>query len=76
MRQAGLAVWKAHQIAGEMIEPGATTAEIDHAVADHFASLGAIPSVQGLSELRQEQTALSCRHLHVGQRGRGAWHSR
>ncbi len=43
MRQAGLAVWKAHQIAGEMIGPGATTAEIDRAVEKHFDSLGAIP---------------------------------
>lgn len=43
MRQAGLAVWKAHQIVGEMICPGATTAEVDRAVEQHFASLGAVP---------------------------------
>jgi len=43
MRQAGLAVWKAHQIAGKMIGPGATTAEIDRAVEKHFSDLGAIP---------------------------------
>jgi methionyl aminopeptidase len=43
MRQAGLAVWRAHQIAGEMIRPGATTAEIDKAIERHFASLGATP---------------------------------
>jgi methionyl aminopeptidase len=43
MRQAGLAVWKAHQIASEMIRPGATTKEIDRAIEEHFASLGAVP---------------------------------
>lgn len=43
MRAAGLAVWKAHQIAGEMMQPGATTAEIDRAVAEHFRSLDAVP---------------------------------
>ncbi len=47
MRQAGLAVWKAHQIAGEMIRPGATTAQIDRAVEKHFSSLGAIPLFKG-----------------------------
>ncbi len=43
MRQAGLAVWKAHQIASEMIAPGVTTAEIDRAVEEHFARLNAVP---------------------------------
>jgi len=43
MRQAGLAVWKAHQIAAEMIRPGATTAEVDRAVERHFERLGAAP---------------------------------
>ncbi|NOY29715.1 MAG: type I methionyl aminopeptidase [Planctomycetes bacterium] len=43
MRQAGLAVWQAHQIAAEMFCPGATTAEVDHAVAEHFARLNARP---------------------------------
>ncbi len=43
MRHAGLAVWRAHQIVGEMIQPGATTAEVDRAVQEHFASLGAVP---------------------------------
>lgn len=43
MRRAGLAVWQAHQIAREMVRPGATTAEIDHAIAEHFAQLGAEP---------------------------------
>jgi len=43
MRKAGLAVWKAHQIASEMIVPGATTAEVDQAVEEYFASLNAVP---------------------------------
>ncbi len=43
MRQSGLAVWKAHQIAGSMIKPGATTAEIDRAIERHFDALGAVP---------------------------------
>ncbi len=43
MRQSGLAVWKAHQIAAKMICPGATTAQIDLAIEEHFAKLGAIP---------------------------------
>ncbi|NOY40806.1 MAG: type I methionyl aminopeptidase [Planctomycetes bacterium] len=43
MRQAGLAVWKAHQIAAEMMRPGATTLDIDRAVEEHFQGLGAEP---------------------------------
>ncbi len=43
MRQAGLAVWKAHQIADEMVCPGATTAQIDQAIEDYFKSIGATP---------------------------------
>jgi methionyl aminopeptidase len=43
MRKAGLAVWQAHRIATEMIRPGATTAQIDRAVEEHFDRLGATP---------------------------------
>ena len=43
MRKAGLAVWQAHQIASKMVQPGATTLEIDRAVEEHFDRLGAIP---------------------------------
>ena len=43
MRQAGLAVWRAHNIAAEMMVPGAATAAIDQAVADYFRQLGATP---------------------------------
>lgn len=43
MRRAGLAVWKAHQIAKEMVRPGATTREIDAAIHDYFRSRNATP---------------------------------
>ncbi len=43
MRKAGLAVWQAHQIASKLVVPGATTAQIDAAVEEHFAKLGAVP---------------------------------
>lgn len=36
MRRSGLAVWQAHQIATEMVKPGATTRRIDSAIADYF----------------------------------------
>ena len=43
MRRAGIAVWEAHQIAARMVRPGATTAAIDRAIAEHFERLGAQP---------------------------------
>lgn len=43
MRRAGLAVWRAHQIAAEMMSPGATTKAIDEAVASYFRALGGTP---------------------------------
>ncbi|TWT46580.1 Methionine aminopeptidase 1 [Botrimarina hoheduenensis] len=43
MRRAGLAVWKAHQIAGAMIRPGITTRAIDAAVHEYFLSRGGTP---------------------------------
>lgn len=43
MRKAGLAVWRAHQIAREMVRPGATTRQIDDAIADYFRSRDATP---------------------------------
>ncbi len=43
MRQSGLAVWQAHQIALKMVAPGVTTAEIDLEVEKHFEVLGAKP---------------------------------
>jgi len=47
MRQAGLAVWQAHQIAAKMVAPGITTAEIDLAFEKHFDALGAKPLFKG-----------------------------
>jgi methionyl aminopeptidase len=43
MRQSGLAVWQAHQIAKRMVAPGVTTAEIDKAIEAYFAKLGGEP---------------------------------
>lgn len=43
MRQAGLAVWQAHQIAADIICPGATTGQVDRAIAAYFESLDAVP---------------------------------
>ena len=43
MRRSGLAVWKAHQIAGEMVRPGATTRQIDAAIAAYFKSRNGTP---------------------------------
>lgn len=43
MRRSGLAVWKAHQIAGSMVRPGATTREIDAAVAEYFRTRNGEP---------------------------------
>ena len=43
MRQSGLAVWQAHQIAAKMVAPGVSTAAIDQAFEQHFEALGATP---------------------------------
>jgi len=43
MRPAGLAVYQALQIARKMAQPGATTGEIDAAIAEHFKRLRADP---------------------------------
>ena len=43
MRRAGLAVWRAHQIAAPMVRPGVTTGEIDAAVEAFFREIGAEP---------------------------------
>jgi methionyl aminopeptidase len=49
IRKAGLVVWEAHQIAREMVRPGATTAEIDAAVEAFFHRRGAIPLFKGVA---------------------------
>lgn len=48
MRAAGLVVWEAHQIARELVCPGATTGEIDRAVEVFFEKKGAIPLFKGV----------------------------
>ncbi|HVA46608.1 MAG TPA: type I methionyl aminopeptidase [Pirellulales bacterium] len=48
MRRAGLLVWQAHQAAGALVKPGATTAEIDLAIERHFAEHNAVPLFKGV----------------------------
>lgn len=43
MRRPGLLVWKAHDTAARMVQPGVTTAQIDKAIADLFQQHDAIP---------------------------------
>ncbi len=43
MRKAGLVVWEAHQIAGRLVHPGVTTAEIDQAIEQFFAERDVVP---------------------------------
>jgi methionyl aminopeptidase len=47
LRQAGLVVWEAHQAAARVIRPGATTAQIDEAVAGVLRRHQATPLFQG-----------------------------
>ncbi len=46
MRKAGVVVWQAHQIAGQMVRPGVSTAEINDAVAAVFRENEATPLFQ------------------------------
>ena len=48
MRQAGLAVWRAHQAAAALVRPGVATAEIDAAVEASLAESGAAPLFKGV----------------------------
>lgn len=48
MRRAGLLVWEAHQLAGSMVRPGATTGEIDAAIERFFAEHNAVPLFKGV----------------------------
>lgn len=48
MRKAGLVVWQAHQLAGSMMRPGVSTAEIDAAVEEFFAQHNAVPLFKGV----------------------------
>lgn len=48
MRNAGLIVWEAHQVAAGMIRPGITTGEIDRAVEDFFLERQVVPLFKGV----------------------------
>lgn len=48
MRQAGLLVWQAHQVAREHIKPGITTAEINAAVEQFIADNDAVALFKGV----------------------------
>lgn len=48
MRQAGLLVWEAHQVAAEHVRPGVTTATIDAAVEAFLGAREAIPLFKGV----------------------------
>jgi len=48
MRKAGLLVWQAHQVAGDLVRPGVTTGEIDAAVEQFFSDHHAIPLFKGV----------------------------
>lgn len=47
MRRAGLVVWEAHQAAAPVVAPGATTGDIDRAIAEVFRKHGAEPLFLG-----------------------------
>lgn len=47
MRVAGSIVAGAHALAGEMIKPGVSTQELDHAVEEYIRAAGAIPTFKG-----------------------------
>jgi methionyl aminopeptidase len=48
MREAGLVVWGAHNVAEQMIQPGITTTEIDAAVEKYITEQGAQPLFKGV----------------------------
>jgi len=48
MREAGLVVWHAHQLAAALVKPGVTTQEIDAVIEKYFAERGAIPLFKGV----------------------------
>lgn len=48
MRQAGLLVWKAHQAAARLVEPGVTTARINEEVEKVIVDHGGIPLFKGV----------------------------
>ncbi len=48
IRQAGLLVWEAHELASSMVHPGVTTAQIDAKIEEYFDSKGAAPLFKGV----------------------------
>jgi methionyl aminopeptidase len=48
MRQAGLVLWQAHQVAAGQVKPGVTTAEINEAVEGFFAAHHVTPLFKGV----------------------------
>ncbi len=48
MREAGLLVWEAHQIAARLVRPGVPTREIDAAVESFLLKRKAIPVFKGV----------------------------
>jgi methionyl aminopeptidase len=48
MRQAGLLVWQAHQVAAEMVQPGVNTGEIDVAIERFLADNSAVSLFKGV----------------------------
>jgi methionyl aminopeptidase len=49
MRRAGILVWNAHQLAGKVVKPGATTAEIDAVIDKYFSDHHAAPLFKGVA---------------------------
>jgi len=57
MRQAGICVWQAHQLVGQMVAPGVTTAEIDAVITEHFRQCGAEPLFRNYPHQNQGRPA-------------------
>src|SRR5579863_3952289 len=51
MRESGLLVWQAHQLAADMAQPGVTTAEMNKAVEAFIADNGALPLFKGVPSM-------------------------
>lgn len=48
MREAGRVVAQAHELVRAAVAPGVTTGHLNQLVADHFASVGAVPLFKGV----------------------------
>src|SRR4051794_2012667 len=49
MRRAGIVVWHAHRLAGEMVKPGVTTAAIDAVIERYLTEHNALPLFKGVA---------------------------